>query len=187
MTTQETQTPRERAADAIAALGLSVESVFIPWSQSRNKGESRRTLNWRVTIRRDGRDILSTDYSAGVAYCPAYNDKALGARDSIDRRKAIESEMESGFVFDLRKYRMGMTPKGQQIKPDSVDVLYSLAMDSDAVEYNGFESWAENFGYDTDSRLAECTYRQCLQLALALRAAIGESGLESLRQAFQDY
>lgn len=59
----------------------------------------------------------------------------------------------------------------------------------------GFENWASEYGYDTDSRKAESIYQACLDIALKLRGdialklrgAIGDSGMVELQTAFQDY
>ena len=77
--TSQPMTPQE----AIESLGLTVESVFVAFSQSRNKDAKLEgftvikdmtkqkaplyTLNWRVTHKRNGRVILITDSSAGIA------------------------------------------------------------------------------------------------------------------------
>ena len=71
--------------------------------------------------------------------------------------------------------------------PDSLDVLSCLVSESDAIDSPAFDDWASNFGYDTDSRKAESVYRACLETGLKLRAAVGDSGLTKLREAFQDY
>ena len=46
------------------ALGLTVTSEFVPWSKSRNAKPNPKTtdygLNWRVTLNRDGREIVTT-------------------------------------------------------------------------------------------------------------------------------
>ena len=47
--------------------------------------------------------------------------------------------------------------------------------------------WAKDFGYDTDSRKAETTYRACLEIALQLRNGIGEAGFTRLQEASFDY
>lgn len=73
------------AQAAIDALGLKIRAEFVPFSASRNrdekndKGKPRYSLNWRVTLVRihgpdneAGRDILTTDYSAGIGHCPGY-------------------------------------------------------------------------------------------------------------------
>lgn len=217
-------------AQAIESLGLTVESVFVPFSQSRNKDEKNPSLNWKVTIKRNGRDVLVTDYMAGMGHCPNYGaDKApvtfqpqgykshngkpyegstsayrsATARESLVQYRAAiaAAECESGLRMELDQWGRGPenvfkpkmkrgengSRKAEPILPDVESVIYSLISDSDVLNYGTFEEWAETFGYETDSRSAESTYRACLEIALKLRAAIGESGLETLATAFQDY
>jgi hypothetical protein len=177
---EEAQAARDIAAAIISELGLTVDSEFIPFSQSRNKDETRPCLNWLVTLKRDGEEILSTPYSAGSAHCPAYSDPTLGRQDSVDRFKAIREQCETG-----RNGKPGRP--GAWIKPDALDVIYSLSMDSGVLDYGDFESWAGEYGYDPDSRKAESIYRQCLDLALKFNASLGAVNTERLRSAFQDY
>lgn len=160
----------------IDALGLSVESVFVPWSQSRKfkKGAKLldRSLNWRVTVKRHGDDILSCDYSAGIGHVPSYKYYGMA-----DLGKAVEFELEHG-----REAK-----SGKPIMSDATDVLASLVIDSGAIDSADFEEWANDLGYDTDSRKAEAIYRACLEIGLKLRVELGDDGLQRLREAFQDY
>lgn len=201
-------------AATLETLGLTVESRFIPFSQSRNKDDERKTLNWSVTVKRNGRDILTTDYSAGAAHCPGYAAKKAPSafvprmyrrsdgttryaseRESMEQyREAVcAAECESGMPMEIDPFSRGSDNtfkrkhKAPAILPDPVDVLYSLAMDSSVLDAGGFENWAGEYGYDTDSRKAESIYRACLDIALKLRAALGDTGMETLRNAFEDY
>lgn len=161
--------------EAIETLQLSIKSTFIPFSRSRNKGEKSPSLNWSVTLEKNGKPVLTTDYMAGCAHVPGYNQMDR----SVDHAEMIRNACETGKTgrYDTRK----------KIEPKAVDVIYSLVMDSDVLNYSSFEDWASNFGYDVDSRSAEKTYRACLEIALAFRSAVGESGLTMLAEAFQDY
>ncbi len=172
------------AIDAvISELGLTISSKFVPWSQSRNykpNGKvTDRSLNWLVTLSKDGREFLTTDYSAGIAHCPSYKSIHLTVLDA----EKIEFETEQGkraigdhYIFN-----------GKPILPNTKDVLYSLLMDSSVLDYSSFEQWASDSDYDIDSRKAETIYNACLSIALKLRNGIVEDGLERLRVAFQDY
>lgn len=186
---------RETAQAAVDALGLKVRAEFVPFSRSRNanakddRGNKRRSLNWRVTLVRvhgagneAGRDILTTDYSAGVAHCPSYKQ---GARWTLDYTALIDHEIETGRRAKLQTF--GGVFSGPAILPDSLDVIASLVMDSSVLDESTFEDWADSLGYDVDSRKAESIYRACIEIALQLRNGIGESGLATLRDAFQDY
>lgn len=66
------------------------------------------------------------------------------------------------------------------------DILYSLALDSDATD-ELFEDWCANYGYDRDSRKALATYETCRDIGLKLRRMIGADNLAKLRELFQDY
>lgn len=159
---------------------LTIETVFVPWSQSRNSGEKFPSLNWRVTLKRGGEKILSTDYSAGCAHAPSYQQ-----RETVDSRDSVLWECENGFkVFEGSIGRIKANKK--PLQPDSVDVVYSLLMDSEVLEYSSFEEWAGAFGYDPDSRSGEKIYKACLEIALQFRR-IGESVISELREVYQDY
>ena len=171
-------TPQETIKD----LGIEIKSAFVPFSQSRNKGEKLKSLNWVVTVEHNGRPVLITDYMAGQGHCPSYKQ---GAR-TIDQTAAIDHECETG--TKARQYHgMSHIAKGAVINPDPCDVLYSLIMDSSVLDAGGFEDWAADFGYDTDSRAAKSTYRACLDIALKMRAGIGEEKMRALQEAFEDY
>lgn len=203
----------------LARLGLTVESVFVPFSASRNKAEKHKTLNWRVTLKRNGRDVLTTNYSAGIAHCPGHeatppagyrgrdrrnHNGALypGTSSAYRRASAAETvadfreflcaaECESGVAmqYDSAWGAADFKPAkpAKHIKPEPRDAIYSLVMDCDVLDAGGFENWAGDLGFDPDSRKAESIYRLCLELALAMRAALGDSGMAELRNAFQDY
>ncbi len=184
-------TPKEKLTAAMADLGLTVKATFFPWSKSRNYKEggkvTERTLNWNVIVQKDGRDVLTTGYSAGIGHCPSYraNDK------SVDQKDAIVFETEHGRVAGrlVASALRGLVTSapGKSILPDSADVMSGLLADASVIDHPTFESWASDLGLDTDSRKAEATYRACLEIALQLRAAVGESGLQKLRDAAQDY
>lgn len=169
----------------LAAHGLTMESTFIPFSKSRNKAEKNRSMNWEVTIKCNGRHVLATDYDAGIAHCPSYNQPVpawFSRHYSYWNHYATNFETEFGC-----KYNRNENKSATKIAPDFVDVMYSLTADSGVLDQGDFETWADNYGYDHDSRSAEKMYKICLENALKLRAALGEAGLTALREAYQDY
>ncbi len=188
---------REQIESAAKKLGLTVETQFVPFSQSRNKAEKHPSLNWSVTLWRDTpgakdrkrQPILTTDYMAGSGHCPSSKAsiKRLGSPNCIMRDSAIRHECETGKEAVMMEGINHIASRGQPLQPDLCDVLYSLASDSDAIDCSTFEEWANNLGYEPDSRKAESIYRACLEIALKLRAAIGDAGLAELREACQDF
>ncbi len=171
--------------------GLTVESVFVPFSKSRHKDEKSKSLNWRVTLKKDGRDIITTDYSAGIGHCPSYknhNSRIHGCKNSLLHDRFITHEVEKGTeAQDMPTFGAVLGRKNKPILPDAANVVYSLLMDSDAIEHATFEDWADSTGYDSDSRQAEAIYRACLETGLRLRSGLGDTVLSLLRELFQDY
>jgi hypothetical protein len=66
-------------------------------------------------------------------------------------------------------------------------VVASLASDSNVLDYATYEDWGSELGFDPDSRKGEAIYRQCLTLALRLRAALGDGALTALREVAGEY
>ena len=52
---------------------------------------------------------------------------------------------------------------GAASDPTADDVVETIAMDAHALAVS-FEEWCDEYGYDTDSRSAERTYRACRKL-----------------------
>lgn len=69
------------------------------------------------------------------------------------------------------EYSMGSAHKGN---PVIADVLNCLHLDAScAINSGSFEDWADDLGYDSDSRKAEKVYRSCLATADALLELFG--------------
>ena len=176
---------RQELESAMADLGLTIKSRFVPLSQSRHAGDKYRSLNWRVTVCVGTRELFTTDYSAGEAHCPAYKQR-LTVRDKYANSRMIDHETEKGTTARYMP-SLDHISAGAAILPDPCDVVSSLVLDASALDSATYEDWASEYGYDEDSRKGEQIYRQCLETALRLRAALGDSGLNRLRDAAQDY
>ena len=177
---------KDQTGVVLAKHGLTVESEFVPFSKSRNAGEKMPSLNWKITLLHNGRKILTTDYSAGCGHAPSY--KQSFKRDYInDQMVAAECE-HGGKAKHIGVTDFISVPHKLYgtIKPESRDVIFSLLMDSEVLDSDGYEGWAGNFGYDEDSRKGEAVYNSCLKIALQFRK-IGESVIAELREAYQDY
>lgn len=196
----------ETFSEIVKRLGIVVRSTFVPWTESRSFrfGATllERNLNWRVTLLREaiidgmpkpgsGRQILTCDYnSAGLAHAPSYETArwtGVNGRPAMNvlDHDAILHETETGRAARTIP-TLSAAISGKPILPDPEDVIACIALDASAIDYPSFESWAEDCGYDTDSRKAEATYRECLSHALALRTAIGDDELRKLRDLASD-
>ncbi|AEY69524.1 hypothetical protein AH2_00013 [Burkholderia phage vB_BceS_AH2] len=70
--------------------------------------------------------------------------------------------------------------------PEAADVFNSLLMDTSDIDGEAFEDWAENLGYDPDSRKAERIFKACQETALHLQTVFTRSELDDLREIFAD-
>jgi hypothetical protein len=97
-----------------------------------------------------------------------------------------DSQQMDHYKVTLRRPGKQMTlyfSHGQAVchDPEVEDVLDCLASDSSSVENaKGFEDWAREFGYDTDSRKAEKTYDACQDQAVKLCKFLGRELYEEL-------
>ena len=133
-------------------------------------------IHWRVSLHASegAPAVWSGIYSQGIGHHPLYKQ---GDR-SVDRHEAIMRSLESG------KYNPQLYTYARFVPlpaPSERDVLQSLALDASALDHPTFESWAGDYGYDTDSRKAEATYRACISIGLALRSLLGDEGLHTLQ------
>lgn len=173
-------------------MNVTVDAVFVPFSQSRNKDETPPSLNWRVTLKKDGREVITTDYMQGSAHCHAYKNPAKfgnGNRDSYTTAQRIARECETGRIGAPYFASVGAHGKGKSAvpAPDAVDVLASLLCDASALDSGVFSDWCADMGMDDDSIAARGIYDACMETALKLRAAFGGQKMDELRELFADF
>lgn len=181
---------------AIANLNLIYNASFVPQNESRNKAAKEPSLNWTITLNKTGKTgavrglELVTDYMQGIGYVPGYPQGLAGRRRTIEEDEQLKFYTSAAWTgkYPTKFHRNINHTSTKPLPPPTLrDVLYSLVADSDVLETSGFEEWASNLGYDTDSRKAEAIYNSCIEIALKLKALIGWENLEKLRELFQDY
>jgi hypothetical protein len=174
--TETEKSPAERFAEDC---GLTYVATFVPQSASRNSGEPRPSLNWRIHLSK-GTHSLQFGYTQGIGHLP----KPPGSGSQVDRfeRKRRERESAQSGLYCLKwhsAYHQRKIPA-----PSLTDILACLTLDSSVLDAGCFEDWAEEYGYNPDSRSAEATYRECLAQAREFRKLVD---LAAAREAFQDY
>lgn len=182
-------------SDAIAALPegtIKYEATFVPYSKvpaERRKvwggeegGKPRLFLSWKVTI--NGEEF---DYSAGIGHISnsELRKAAMKSGWTIYEKEAITEWVEGRYlpitnsVLGARPFVKSSNPNHYQAPPDLADVLSGLLMDSSALTEK-FEDWADNFGYDKDSRAAEKIYNACVDNSRKLMKALGGTLVDKL-------
>jgi hypothetical protein len=178
---------------ALTAAGITMTAVFVPQSKSRHAikigedgkrsggycGNGEPCINWTCTFFVDGRETWTGDYSQGSGHLPGEIGRVIARKGYVESFRVAACETGMAVQPDNRF--------GPALKPPELrDVLYSLLMDSEAYSMS-FEEWADNFGYDRDSRKAESTYNECAAIGRALAARLSPAEIDRLREVFQDY
>jgi hypothetical protein len=92
--------------------------------------------------------------------------------DGSDRMDNWRCKLRCGRRAMTVYFSKGFGHNGKE--PDVAEVLDCLASDAASVENAGsFEDWCGEYGYDTDSRKAEATYRLIEKQAAKLKALLG--------------
>ena len=164
---------------------ITLSSIFVPFSVSRNRLEKMKSLNYIVTLQ-SATGIVSTDYMKGqghIKYTSSINFKNQSNTKEYTIKMAVNYSCDSG-KWDT-DYRLKHNVKFPV--PTIDEVLYSLNMDSDVGNYSDFEDWAQEFGYDSDSISANDIYRACQKIAKDFNKLLTKQQRKELAELLQDY
>jgi len=111
--------------------------------------------------------------------------------EQVDRNPRMDSDPEwdrtaTHYRCTLRVGRRRMIVYFSQgsahtSEPDIASVLDCVAFDTGSVKSaRDFEEWASGFGYDADSRKAECTFKVIARQAADLNRLLGADAVEVL-------
>lgn len=180
----EPETTEERIA-LLAPLGIRIHAQYIQPAPAERfvSGHSPRPdapptsmFHYRVTLSREDGRTLTTDYRMGLGHVN-YSKSSEGDRSA---RSVTLEKLWRGDALTFPATRATRTP------PTLLGVLHSLVSDADADGFS-FTEWAENFGYDTDSRKAEAIYHACRKIAEDLRRLLTRDELAKVSHAVQGY
>lgn len=82
---------------------------------------------------------------------------------------------------------IGFYSQGSGIKerPTTIDILNALRLDTEGIQDVEFESWANEYGYDTDSMKAFEIWKSCKFEAKNLLKLLGNKGMKELYKCEQ--
>lgn len=140
----------------------------------------KHSAHYRVTLERNGQTFV-VDYSVGPGiYWGAHKRgdfKHPAIRGRIKTRinlADLPRYKDHGLtIWEAERFPLHLQAHAQAYRVPAVDVLMSVASDSSEA-FSTFEDWADAYGYDSDSRKAEATYRACQEIAMKLRRWLGE-------------
>ena len=180
----ETQEIKDAITGILARNQAELEFEFVPFSQSRNKDEKHESFNYRVTLKRAGKSVFTTDYSMGIAHSPNYKQRCTNRKQSHDMAEIISAEIEHGYEFSMAPW--GIKPhKKALILPDLASVVGCLATDSYVLDAGSFEDWCSDLGFDSDSIKAKGIYDACIQTALQMRQVFGDDLPELMELSYE--
>lgn len=164
----------------IERLGLTMQAAQLDNRQDNLDREwAKGSSRWSCTITRGGASMTVT-YSMGAAHRRWDSDKLRHKVGGSYTRQELESVSPAlgargiGGAPESIALREAREAYTVAVEPDLPGVLDCLASDSQGYEWAGsFEDWAAEYGYDTDSRKAEATYRHVGEQARALRHLLG--------------
>lgn len=165
-----------------------------PWLRKLEEAKKVRNPNpqprWRdlhvefsVEVRRAGRALLTALYTDGHVSNGWVQKPGVFAKPSLLDFELAWQSVTTGYAREGKSYRLGT----KRLRPSDRDVLASLVGDADVLNYSSFEEWASRTGFNTDSRKDEAYYRECLEIARALRNSIGDAGLAEFQQLYEGY
>ncbi len=180
-------TPTEKFDQFVKDNNLELSYKFVPFSISRNSEEKDKTLNWKVTLK-SPKGQMTFDYQKGIGHLPypqgifttmkKYQANELNQvlNDAVEKGVARKITVSNGEV----NIRMG---NAEFPHPKMKEILESLSLDSDSRHYLSFESWAKEYGYDSDSISAKKVYNSCQKIAENLSKVLGgESKIEQVKE-----
>lgn len=146
--------------EALAAMGVSFSVRYIGETV---KWEAQTVDHYRVKI-----GAYETDFHQGLGHRKA--------------RRPVPSYIK-GDRYAMNEWkRFHLWP----VKPSAAAVLYCLLGDMEAIDQS-FTDWANELGYDTDSRKALAIYEACCDTGRALRRVFTAAQRDELRELLQDY
>ena len=196
-------TPQEKLDSFVKENEIELKNTFVPHSFSRNATkvdinnwnknkinllrEKDLSLNWKISIKGNNH-AFSTDYSKGIGHLgyewlnSSHQIKLL--RDVERANSLIFEAVENGNAYNINTVSKFNADTMRQKKsfpaPTIHEILESLSLDASVFEYPTFESWANDMGFDSNSRKDEKIYNDCKKIAVDFLKVVG--GVEKFHQ-----
>ena len=117
--------------------------------------------------------MMKTEWADSNPNCDTFPQGSSHWKCILRRRDAMADKQMTVY------YSMG---PAHCCEPTVHDVINSLALDSIGVaDGQSFEEWAYEYGYETDSRAAERTYKACKKQTARLLTFLGGARFKKLR------
>lgn len=133
---------------------------------------------WKIELSRAGK-VFAGKYSAGFAHCkPVKSVFQKGPREKVTQKIARAFKPHCTLTLSDLEGEVTPTP------PTLLSYLYCIQSDASSGEHLLFEDFADEFGYDVDSRKAEKIWRACQQTRGELQKFLAEDFEEFMSTDF---
>lgn len=175
------QTTEKTVADFVNEI-CEVKFVFQPQNYAEVDAKCKTYQDY-INLMYDWKVIINNEefeYHTGLGHqkVTANIPKGLKIHDAETIKYAVCGKRYTTTTFNGTKLQLK--------EPEIADVLYSLLLDGDAINYT-FPEWCDNFGYDSDSKQAEKTYNACVENGRKLQNIFSPKELDTLLEMLEDY
>jgi len=174
-----TQKELKKLDDFIESLGLGYEVEFIPKRFSRNAKSKEPSLNWRITLSRGSRSMSFT-YSQGIGFATPKWQSLSAYEKKLYEKYAPENQY-------YNSYEEGVKLNIKLIPPNIRDVLYSLVVDADVINFVSFKKYARDLGLNEDSISEKKLFEEMLDEAVEFIELIGRDNFDKLVELYENY
>lgn len=180
---------RESAKALFDALGI-VASCSMP-AGAVDEPETKSDKAWPhisfwITFTNAKGKGFSTRYKLGVGHVK-WTGKGLPERVQV----FVNSRQKNPHVQFVDKLAEAQAAaylaNEQKVRPEAFEVLACVCAESHEARENSFEDWAENFGWNTDSRKAERMHRQLSDQWHTLAALIGRENVQKFAELHNQF
>jgi hypothetical protein len=162
--------------------GFTLVAEFVPWSAMESKPRqippcphTGRTLNWKVTLLRDGQEFLCTFVEDEVYSLPSCPWDWLDRPLTEEEANSIREESETGQWCDT----------GQPIAYSEGRTLLGLLLEAREMwDHGSFESWFPTREFESRFCDMNLLYKRKKEIACAFRNSFTEDELRQLYRAF---
>jgi len=183
--------PEEKLENFIKDLDIKIDYVFIPFKLSKSKNDKTPNLNWKVILLNKNGE-LTTDYTKGIGHLEFenfLNIQNVATKNIVNEE--VKNAVNHGWHFTLKindgKVRKTIMKSNNFPNPTIKEVLYSLTLDSNALDYQTYEEWASDLGYEQDSRKGEKIFNTIKENSVNLLKILnGRDNLQKLKDIFEE-
>jgi len=171
MKTKTLEPAAQTLADFIAAHGITMHVESVAKNPHMESSPEHPMDHWYCTFANAAGNRMSVHFSTGIGLRreSEHVSKLKSYQEYAGHRERTENPHKLRAEYEHYK-ACRMVPNA----PTAADVLNCLASDAAGVENaRSFEDWCADYGYDTDSRKAEKTFRVCEQQRDSLKGFIG--------------